>query len=45
MKFYYGSTISDSSLLIPLLENGGEFKNGDAAERAGAIMSDDLLKA
>lgn len=39
--------ISDSSLLIPLLENGGEgFKKwGDAAEKAGAIMSDDLVKS
>ena len=29
MKFYMEAIISDSSLLIPLLENGGEgFKNG-----------------
>ncbi|WP_407514513.1 transglycosylase SLT domain-containing protein [Acinetobacter baumannii] len=47
MKFYMEAIISDSSLLIPLLENGGEgFKKwGDAAERAGAIMSDDLVKS
>ncbi|WP_407493656.1 transglycosylase SLT domain-containing protein [Acinetobacter baumannii] len=45
MKFYMEAIISDSSLLIPLLENGGEgFKKwGDAAEKAGAIMSDDLV--
>ena len=36
--------ISDSSLLIPLLEKGGKgFKEwGDAAEKAGAIMTDEL---
>ncbi|MBD8352085.1 transglycosylase SLT domain-containing protein [Acinetobacter nosocomialis] len=47
MKFYMEAIISDSSLLIPLLENGGEgFKKwGDAAEKAGAIMSDDLVKS
>ncbi|MFH4237916.1 replication protein, partial [Acinetobacter baumannii] len=47
MKFYMEAIISDSSLLIPLLENGGEgFKKwGDAAERSGAIMSDDLVKS
>ncbi|WP_151809580.1 transglycosylase SLT domain-containing protein [Acinetobacter seifertii] len=44
MKFYMEAIISDSSLLIPLLENGGKgFKEwGDAAEKAGAIMSDEL---
>jgi len=47
MKFYMEAIISDSSLLIPLLENGGKgFKKwGDAAEKAGAIMSDDLVKS
>lgn len=47
MKFYMEAIISDSSLLIPLLENGGEgFKKwGDAAEKAGAIMSDDLVRS
>ncbi|MCF4429975.1 transglycosylase SLT domain-containing protein [Acinetobacter baumannii] len=44
MKFYMEAIISDSSLLIPLLENGGKgFKEwGDAAEKAGAIMTDEL---
>ncbi len=46
MKFYMEAIISDSSLLIPLLENGGEgFKRwGDAAERANAIMSDEMIE-
>ncbi|MBF6731307.1 transglycosylase SLT domain-containing protein [Acinetobacter baumannii] len=45
MKFYMEAIISDSSLLIPLLENGGKgFKEwGDAAEKAGAIMTDELV--
>ncbi len=45
MKFYMEAIISDSSLLIPLLEKNGQgFKKwGDAAEKAGAIMSDDLV--
>ncbi|HFX6304342.1 transglycosylase SLT domain-containing protein [Acinetobacter nosocomialis] len=44
MKFYMEAIISDSSLLIPLLENGGKgFKEyGDAAKKAGAIMNDEL---
>lgn len=44
MKFYMEAIISDSSLLIPLLENGGKgFKEyGDAAKKAGAIMTDEL---
>ncbi|WP_284084793.1 transglycosylase SLT domain-containing protein [Acinetobacter nosocomialis] len=44
MKFYMEAIISDSSLLIPLLENGGQgFKEyGEAAKKAGAIMTDDL---
>lgn len=46
MKFYMESIISDSSLLIPLLKNGGEgFKKwGDAAQNAGAIMSDSMVE-
>ncbi|HFG4486337.1 transglycosylase SLT domain-containing protein [Acinetobacter baumannii] len=46
MKFYMEAIISDSSLLIPLLENGGAgFKKyGDAAERAGSIMDDAMIK-
>ncbi|KJV38183.1 hypothetical protein [Acinetobacter brisouii] len=46
MKFYMESIINDSSLLIPLLENGGKgFKKwGDAAQQAGSIMSDDMVK-
>jgi soluble lytic murein transglycosylase-like protein len=46
MKFYLEAIISDSSLLIPMLENGGEgFKKwGDAAERANAIMSDEMIE-
>ncbi|MCG2574230.1 hypothetical protein LVY74_11780 [Acinetobacter sp. ME22] len=45
MKFYMEAIISDSSLLLPLLKNGGEgFKKwGDAAQKAGAIMSDDMV--
>lgn len=45
MKFYMEAIISDSSLLIPLLENGGAgFKKwGDAAQSAGAIMSDSMV--
>lgn len=46
MKFYMEAIISDSSLLLPLLKNGGEmFKFwGDAAERANAIMSDEMIE-
>lgn len=46
MKFYMEAIISDSSSLIPLLQNGGEgFKKwGDAAERANAIMSDEMIE-
>lgn len=46
LKFYMEAIISDSSLLIPLLENGGEgFKKwGGAAERANAIMSDEMIE-
>lgn len=47
MKFYMEQIISDSSLLIPLLEKNGQgFKFwGDAAKNAGAIMSDDMVKS
>lgn len=47
MKFYMESVISDSSLLIPLLEKNGQgFKYwGDAAEKAGAIMSNDMINS
>lgn len=47
MKFYMEAIISDSSLLIPLLENGGAgFKKwGDAAQKAGAIMSQDMIQS
>lgn len=45
MKFYMEAIISDSSLLIPLLKNGGEMFTfwGDAAKRANAIMSDSMV--
>lgn len=47
MKFYMEAIISDSSLLLPLLENNGAgFKKwGDAAEHTGAILSDDLVNS
>ncbi|WP_228274626.1 transglycosylase SLT domain-containing protein [Acinetobacter ursingii] len=47
MKFYMEQIISDSSLLIPLLEKNGQgFKKwGDAAQKTGAIMSDDMVKS
>lgn len=46
MKFYMEAIISDSSLLIPLLQNGGEgFKKwGEAAEQANAILSDEMIE-
>lgn len=46
MKFYMEAIISDSSLLIPLLENGGEGfrKWGEAAEKANAILSDEMIE-
>ncbi|WP_151761487.1 transglycosylase SLT domain-containing protein [Acinetobacter seifertii] len=45
IKFYMESIISDSSELIPLLENNGKlFKEwGDKAKETGAVMSDDLV--
>ncbi|ENX33522.1 hypothetical protein F889_02183 [Acinetobacter colistiniresistens] len=47
MKFYMEQIISDSSLLIPLLEKNGEgFKFwGDKAKEAGAIMSNDMVNS
>lgn len=47
MKFYMEQIISDSSLLIPLLEKNGQgFKFwGDAAQKTSAIMSDDMVKS
>ncbi|WP_336982775.1 transglycosylase SLT domain-containing protein [Acinetobacter modestus] len=46
IKFYMEQIISDSSQLIPLLENNGKgFKEwGDRAKETGAIMSDDVIK-
>lgn len=46
MRFYMEALISDSTALIPLLENGGAgFKKwGDAAQRAGNIMDDAMIK-
>uniref|UniRef100_UPI000DD01A92 transglycosylase SLT domain-containing protein n=1 Tax=Acinetobacter sp. CFCC 10889 TaxID=1775557 RepID=UPI000DD01A92 len=46
MKFYMEAIISDSSLLIPLLRNGGEGfqKWGKAAQEAGAILSDEFIE-
>ena len=46
IKFYMEQIISDSSQLIPLLENNGKgFKEwGDRAKETGAIMSDDVVK-
>lgn len=46
-KFYMEAIISDSSLLLPLLKDGGKgFKEwGDLAQSAGKIMSDDLVNS
>ncbi|MFP0398331.1 transglycosylase SLT domain-containing protein [Acinetobacter nosocomialis] len=46
MRFYMEALISDSTALIPLLENGGAgFKKwGDIAEKAGIIMDDAMIK-
>ena len=45
MVTYMEQIANDASLLIPLLKNGGAgFKYwGDAAEKAGAVMSDDMV--
>lgn len=47
IKFYMEAIISDSSLLLPLLENNGAgFKKwGDEAEKTGAILSDDMVNS
>lgn len=47
MIFYMEAMASDSSLLIPLLQdNGKQFKSlADEAERYGAILSDDVIQA
>lgn len=47
IKFFMESIISDSSDLIPLLENNGKlFKEwGDIAKETGAIMTDDMVKS
>lgn len=47
VKFYMEAIISDSSLLLPLLENNGAgFKKwGDEAQRTGAILSDDMVNS
>lgn len=47
MVFYMEAIASDATMLLPLLRNGGEGFNefADAAERAGAIMGDDVVAA
>ncbi|WEI17151.1 hypothetical protein PY247_11325 [Acinetobacter proteolyticus] len=47
MTFYMEGIISDSTLLIPLLQNGGEGfrKWGEAAEKANAILSDEMIES
>lgn len=47
IKFYMEQIISDSSQLIPLLENNGKlFKEwGERAKEAGAVMSDDMVRS
>lgn len=47
MVFYLEAIASDSALLLPLLKNNAELFTilGDTAERAGAIMSEDLIRA
>lgn len=47
MSFYLESMASDTTALIPLLRNGGEGfrKYGDEAERLGAILSNDTIRA
>jgi hypothetical protein len=47
MVFYLEAIASDSALLLPLLkDNGAAFAElGDQAERTGAIMGDDLIRA
>jgi hypothetical protein len=47
MVFYMEAIASDSAMLLPLLkDNGSAFAElGDQAERTGAIMGDDLIRA
>tara|TARA_R110000782_G_scaffold87467_3_gene169437 strand:- start:652 stop:2298 length:1647 start_codon:yes stop_codon:yes gene_type:complete len=47
MVFYMEAIASDATMLIPLLENGGEaFRTlGDGAEAAGRIIKDDTIEA
>lgn len=47
MTFFMEAIASDATLLLPLLRDGAKGFNllGDAAQRAGAIMDDDALRA
>ena len=47
MVFYMEAIASDATMLIPLLENGGEaFKKlGDGAEEAGRVMKESTIEA
>ena len=47
MVFYMEAIASDATMLIPLLENGGEaFKTlGDGAEAAGRVIKEDTIEA
>ena len=47
MVFYMEAIASDATMLIPLLENGGEaFRTlGDGAEAAGRIIKEDTIEA
>lgn len=47
MTFYLEAIASDSALLLPLLKNNGAEmrKLGDEAQRVGAILSDETIKA
>lgn len=47
MTFFMEAIASDATMLLPLLKDGGEaFKAlGDEAERTGAILNDDVIKA
>jgi len=45
MTFFLEAMASDSTLLIPLLQNGGQALKefGDAAEASGAILTDEMI--
>lgn len=47
MVFYMEAIASDATMLIPLLENGGEaFRTlGDGAEAAGRVINEDTIEA